>query len=306
MRLKHYALKTEKSYIDWIKRYILYHDKRHPSEMGKPEIEAFLTHLATERNVAAATQNQAFNALRFLYEDFMKTPLPDDIQSVRARKPRKRPVVMTHEETLAVLGMLEGDVRLVAKLLYGCGLRLMESLRLRVKDIDFSMKEITVRDGKGDKDRVTVLPDSLCDELKTHLEKVKRIHEADLADGRGSVHLPNALAVKSPNAPKEWIWQYVFPSKSLSKDPRSGEIRRHHINESSLQKAVKQAARRAGIDKRITPHVFRHSFATQLLINGYDIRTVQELLGHNDVSTTQIYTHVINRGAKAVKSPLDG
>lgn len=301
-RFKHQSIRTERAYVDWVRRYVLFHNKRHPKEMGVPEIEAFLTHLAVHRKVAASTQNQALNALIFLYREVLQIELPDKINAVRAQKPPKLPTVMTTAEVQQVLHGLSGVHLLMAKLLYGSGLRLMECIRLRVKDLDFPRRQLAVRDGKGAKDRVTMLPSSVMPLLHEH---VKLIHEDDLNQGYGSVYLPNALARKYPNAAKAWIWQYVFPSSSLSTDPRSGLVRRHHMHESSLQKAVRQAVHLSGIPKRITCHTFRHSFATHLLENGYDIRTVQELLGHSDVKTTMIYTHVLNRGGMAVRSPLD-
>ena len=305
LRLKHYSIRTEQSYISWMRRYILFHNKRHPKEMGRKEIEAFLTHLAVNRAVSASTQNQAFNALLFLYRDVLGIDIDGPIQSVRAKKPQKVPTVMSREETSKVIQALEGTHRLMAMLMYGCGLRLMECVRLRVKDIDFSMNQIVVRDGKGAKDRVTVFPENVRTTLESHLDRVRMMHRDDLAKGYGGVYLPYALARKYRNAEREWMWQYVFPSKNLSKDPRSGKIRRHHINESTLQKSVKKAVKLAGISKRVTCHTFRHSFATHLLEDGYDIRTVQELLGHNDLATTMIYTHVLNKGGRAVRSPLD-
>ncbi|MCK4470914.1 MAG: integron integrase [Anaerolineae bacterium] len=298
-------MRTEQAYVNWIKRYILFHDKRHPREMGAAEIEAFLTYLAVDRNVAASTQNQALSALLFLYRQVLKQDLVGSIDSVRAKRPKRLPTVLTKEETLRVIGFLSGTHQLMAKLLYGSGLRLMECVRLRVKDVDFAQRQIIVRDGKGMKDRVTMLPDVLIQRLREHLQHTRHIHEDDLAKGYGSVYLPFALERKYPNADREWLWQYVFPATRLSTDPRTGITRRHHINESSLQKAVRRAAKRAGIDKRVTCHTFRHSFATHLLEDGYDIRTVQELLGHKDVKTTMIYTHVLNRGPLAVRSPLD-
>jgi len=273
--------------------------------MGKPEIEDFLSHLAQNLNVAASTQNQAFNAVLFLYNQVLNQPLDDKINAIRAKKPRRLPTVMTPAESMAVIKALSGTNQLMATVLYGCGLRLIECIRLRVKDIDFAMNQVVVRDGKGKIDRITVLPESIKKELQLHLEYVKTIHQNDLSRGYGSVYLPYALSRKYPNAKREWGWQYVFPSKRLSKDPRTGNIRRHHIHENSLQKAVKKAVRLTFINKPISCHTFRHSFATHLLENGYDIRTVQELLGHKDVSTTMIYTHVLNRGGKAVRSPID-
>ncbi|OGO40290.1 MAG: integrase, partial [Chloroflexi bacterium RBG_16_57_9] len=280
------------------------HGTRHPNEIGAAEVEAFLTHLAVEGNVAASTQNQAFSALLFLYREVLHQDL-GPIDALRAKKPKRLPTVLTKEEVRRVLGHLSGAHQLMAKLLYGSGLRLMECLRLRVKDIDLAQRAIIVRDGKGMEDRVTMLPDSLIAPLQEHLQRVKRLHEEDLAKGYGAVYLPYALDRKYPNAEREWAWQYVFPSDRLSVDPRSSVVRRHHLDESGLQKVIRQAAQRAGIPKPVGPHTFRHSFATHLLENGYDIRTVQELLGHKDVKTTMIYTHVLNRGGLAVRSPLD-
>ena len=305
IRLKHYSIRTEQSYVAWIKRYILFHQKRHPNEMGSAEIEAFLTHLAVKENVAASTQNQALSALLFLYREVLRQDLDGPIDSIRAKKPKRLPTVLTKDEVRRVIGELSGAHRLMAQLLYGSGLRLMECVRLRVKDIDFTQHLMIVRDGKGQEDRITMLPDSLIAPLQEHLQRVKRLHQEDLARGHGSVYLPFALERKYPNAGREWIWQYVFPANRLSVDPHTGIVRRHHVDESNLQKAVREAARQTGIAKRVTCHTFRHSFATHLLENGYDIRTVQELLGHKDVKTTMIYTHVLNRGPMAVRSPLD-
>ncbi len=306
LRVKHYSIRTEKSYVSWIRRYILFHGKRHPKDMGVPEIEAFLTHLAVEENVAASTQNQALSALLFLYTQVLDKDLSRDvIDAVRAKKPKRLPVVLTRDEAMAVLAALSGTSQLVARLLYGSGLRLIECLRLRVKDLDFAYRQIIVRDGKGQKDRVTILPAVLVDPLQAHLRRVRMIHQRDLDRGYGSVYLPYALERKYPSAHKEWCWQYVFPAQSRSTDPRSGVVRRHHLSESTVQKAVRRAARLAGIDKLVGCHTFRHSFATHLLEDGYDIRTVQELLGHKDVKTTMVYTHVLNKGGLAVRSPLD-
>ena len=305
LRRKHYSLRTEQSYVDWIKRFILFHGKRHPAEMGRVEVTAFLTHLAVERNVAASTQNQALSAILFLYRNVLEQELEWVEGFERPKRPARLPVVLTSEEARAVLGQLEGAKWLMASLLYGSGLRLMECLRLRVKDIDFGYGQILVRDGKGAKDRVTVLPGTLTEPLKAHLDKVRALHQRDLEAGYGEVSLPYALERKYPRAPREWAWQYVFPSRKLSSDPRSGAIRRHHLDEDVLQRAVKAAARIADVRKPVSCHAFRHSFATHLLEAGYDIRTVQELLGHSDVSTTMIYTHVMNKGGRGVKSPLD-
>jgi integron integrase len=305
MRFKHYSLRTEKTYREWIKRFILFHGKRHPREMGSFEIERFLSDLAVQRNVAAATQNQAFNALIFLYHQVLHLD-PGRIQDVeRAKRPERLPVVLTPEETERVLGVMTGTYQLMARLLYGAGLRLMECVRLRVKDVDFGQNHILVRDGKGFKDRMTVLPEVVQGPLKGHLQRVKILHEEDLARGNGQVHLPYALERKYPNANREWGWQYVFPAAGASRDPRSGRVQRHHVNEQKLQRAVKEAVRTSGVVKPASCHTFRHSFATHLLESGTDIRTVQELLGHNDVTTTQIYTHVMKKPGLGVRSPLD-
>lgn len=305
IRLKHYSIRTEQAYVDWIKRFILHFDKRHPSDLGATEVEVFLTHLAVQGRVAAATQNQAKSALLFLYKAVLEMELPwlDDIE--KAKAPKRLPVVLTQAEVQQVLGRLQGPHWLVASLLYGSGLRILEALRLRVKDIDFSRREILVRDGKGFKDRVTMLPATLAPQLQAHLQRVKALHEQDLQAGFGAVYLPYALDRKYPQAARDWGWQYVFPSGKLAVDPRSGETRRHHVQDQAVQRAVRQAVREAGLVKLATPHTFRHSFATHLLEGGYDIRTVQELLGHADVSTTMIYTHVLNKGGRGVTSPLD-
>ena len=304
LQLKHYSYRTEQAYVDWITRYILYHGKRHPQDMGSAEVQAFLTHLAVEKNVAASTQNQALSALLFLYREVLHQDL-ENLNALRAKKPKRLPTVLTRDETLRVIGGMKGVHQLMAKLLYGSGLRLMECVRLRVKDVDFAQHQIVVRDAKGEQDRVTVLPDSLVAPLQEHLQRVKQLHERGLDKGQGTVDLPYALERKYPNANHEWGWQYVFPSERLSTDPRSGRTHRHHVDPSSLQKAVREAARLAKIVKPVGPHTFRHSFATHLLQANYDIRTVQELLGHKDVKTTMIYTHVLNRGGLAVRSPLD-
>ncbi|PZD72427.1 Tyrosine recombinase XerD [Acaryochloris thomasi RCC1774] len=305
LRVKHYAYKTEECYVNWIRRFILFHNKQHPNMMGPVEVEAFLTHLAVHDHVAASTQNQALSALLFLYRDVLHRDLGENINAIRAKRSQHLPTVLTPDEALAVIAQLSGVYRLVAQLLYGSGLRLKEALRLRVKDLDFSQNQISVREAKGSKSRFTMLPVCIADPLKEHLQGVKRLHQQDLEQGYGSVYLPYALERKYPDADRQWIWQYVFPSSQRSIDPRSQMTRRHHLNESSQQKAVKQAARKTGINKRISCHTFRHSFATHLLQNNYDIRTVQELLGHKDVKTTMIYTHVLNKGGKGVLSPLD-
>ncbi|MEM7028810.1 MAG: integron integrase [Chloroflexota bacterium] len=305
MRRQQYAYSTEESYVQWIIRFIQFHRLRHPREMGVPEIEAFLTDLAVRQQVTASTQNQAFSAMLFLYKQVLQQQLDGPINARRARKSTRLPTVMTQSEVHQVISELSFEHQLLAQLLYGGGLRLMEGLRLRVKDIDFAQHQLVVRAGKGNKDRVTILPESVHQTLQMHLARVKRIHEKDLADGFGKVYLPFALARKYPNANSEWRWQFVFPSRKLSVNPRDNIVCRHHLDESYFRKAVKQAAQKAKLTKVITPHVFRHSFATHLLENGYDIRTVQELLGHQSVETTMIYTHVLNRGPQAVRSPLD-
>jgi integron integrase len=291
--------------VQWIKRFIFFHGKRHPQELGAAEVEAFLTHLAVEGNVSASTQNQALSALLFLYREVLGIELPwmDDV--VRAKKPQRLPSVLTRDEVNSVLECMDGVYGVMARLLYGTGMRLMEVCRLRVKDVDFGLREILVREGKGAKDRVTMLPDTLVQPLQLHLAKRRRLYEDDLAKGMAEVFLPDALARKYPNAANDWAWQYVFPSGSYSVDPRSGRERRHHIDEKLLQRAMKKAVGLSGITKLATPHTLRHSFATHLLEAGYDIRTVQELLGHSDVSTTMIYTHVLNKGGRGVVSPLD-
>jgi integron integrase len=305
IRMRHYSLRTEQAYVDWARRFILFHNKRHPKEMGAGELRDFLSHLAVDRNVSASTQNQAKSALLFLYREVLKIELPWLDEVISAKTAKRLPVVLTQVEMRDLLNAMSGTMGLMASLLYGTGMRLMEGLRLRVKDVEFSRREIIVREGKGNKDRVTVLPENVILPLKAHLEKVKALHERDLAAGFGEVFLPDALAVKYPSAPKAWGWQFVFPSPVRSIDPRSGVERRHHVYETSVQRAVREASRLAGIHKPVTPHVLRHSFATHLLQAGYDIRTVQELLGHADVSTTMIYTHVLNKGGRGVKSPLD-
>ena len=305
IRLKHYSIRTEQTYTDWIRRFILFHGKRHPSEMAEIEVTQFLTSLARDGNVAASTQNQALSALLFLYKEVLKQEIGwlDSIE--RAKKPARLPVVLTRDEVHKIFAHLHGTHRLMASLLYGSGLRLMECVRLRVKDVDFAYASITVRDGKGGKDRVTMLPLNVATPLERHLIKVKAQHEEDLESGFGTVYLPTALERKFPSAPKEWCWQYVFPSPRITADPRSDLSRRHHIEESSLQMAMKKAVVAAKINKPASCHSLRHSFATHLLENGSDIRTVQELLGHKDVSTTMIYTHVLNRPGIGVRSPLD-
>jgi integron integrase len=304
IRIKHYSYRTEESYLDWVRRFILFNNKRHPNDMGAPEIRAFLAYLATQRNVAASTQNQALSAILFLYREVLHKEIEPILLS-HAKRPERLPTVLTRDEVLTVIHQLSGNHKLMAQLLYGSGLRLMDCLRLRIQDIDFEYKTITVRDGKGEKDRVTPLPDSILPDLRRQIERVRLLHEEDLAAGCGEVYLPYALENKYPHAACELIWQYLFPASKRSLDPRTGKERRHHLDATGLQRAVKAATQKAGLPKRVSCHTFRHSFATHLLQNGYDIRTVQELLGHKDVRTTMIYTHVLQRGGLAVKSPLD-
>jgi integron integrase len=306
IRTKGYSIRTEQAYVDWIRRFILFHNKRHPDEMGKREVEAFLTHLAVNRDVAPSTQNQALSALLFLYRAVLDRELPWFDGVTRAKKPSRLPVVLTADEAARLLKRLSGEKWLMASLLYGAGLRLLECLRLRVHDIEFDRRQILVRNGKGGKDRVTVLPGPVAQPLKRQIERVRIIHEEDLSEGYGEVYLPFALERKYPNAARAFGWQYIFPAGKRAKDPRSSKIRRHHVGESVLQRAVKQAVRDAGIEKPASCHSLRHSFATHLLERGQDIRTVQELLGHKDIRTTQIYTHVMGRGAWGVMSPLEG
>ena len=304
-RSRHYSLRTEQSYVGWIKRYIFFHQKKHPAAMGADEVNQFLSHLAVEGGVSASTQNQALSALLFLYAVVLNQPLPRLHELVRARRPRRLPEVMSRAEIRAVLGQMNGPMLLVATLLYGTGMRLLECLRLRVKDINFDRGEILVRDGKGRTDRRTMLPERLRAPLQSQLEQARGIFDQDRLEGQAGVFLPDALARKYPAAGQEWGWQWVFPSSRLSEDPRSGLTRRHHMDESRVQKAVRAAAIAAEVGRRVSCHTFRHSFATHLLENGYDIRTVQELLGHKDVATTMVYTHVLNRGAMGVESPFD-
>lgn len=305
IRTLHDSIRTEEAYLKWIREFIIIQGKRHPGELGAREISTFLSYLARERNIAASTQNQALSALLFLYREVLDQPIDwvDDIE--RAKRPQRLPVVFTKAETQAVLAHLSGDKWLMASPLYGSGMRLMECVRLRVKDIDFAQSQIIVREGKGDKDRVTMLPSPLTEPLKRELERARSLHEMDLREGFGGVYLPYALARKYPGADREWCWQYVFPASKRSLDPRAGREQRHHIGETALQKAVKTAIRQAGITKPGSCHTFRHSFATHLLEAGYDIRTIQELMGHSDVSTTMIYTHVLNKGGRGVRSPLE-
>lgn len=307
LRIKHYSPRTEDTYLQWAKNYILFHNKRHPKDMGIPEIRQFLTHLASTREVSESTQNQAFSAILFLYRHVLHIELGElELAQFRPQRVKTVPTVLSKDEIKRLFNSLIGTYKLIAQVMYGGGLRVMETMRLRVKDIDFENHQIIVRDGKGEDDRFTILPDSIIQPLQLHLQHVKIIHQKDLADGYGMVHLPYALERKYPNANKDWLWQYIFPASNISTDKRTGIARRHHIHESFVQKTIREAARRAKIDKHVTPHVLRHSFATHLLQNGYDIRTIQELLGHKDVKTTMIYTHVLQRGGLAVKSPLDG
>ncbi|MGZ8175857.1 MULTISPECIES: integron integrase [Methylobacter] len=305
IRVKHYSIRTETQYVQWVKRFILFHNKRHPQEMGTTEVEAFLTHLAVNGHVSASTQNQALSALLFLYKEVLGIDLPWLNNVVRAKQPQRLPVVLTRSEVREVLARMKGMHGLMANMLYGTGMRLMECVRLRVKDVDFERNEILIRDGKGGKDRVTMLPSSIATGLQAQVEQRRMLFEDDKRIGKANVFLPDALATKYPNAATEWCWQYIFPSGSYSVDPRSGMERRHHIDEKLLQRAMKKAVQAAGVAKPATPHTLRHSFATHLLEAGYDIRTVQELLGHSDVSTTMIYTHVLNKGGRGVLSPLD-
>lgn len=305
IRIRHYSLRTEEVYVGWVRRFILFHGKRHPGGMGASEVEAFLSHLATKKGVSAATQNQAKAAILFLYKHVLEMELPWLNEVVQAKPGRRLPVVLTPGEVRRLLDQMEGTTRLIGRLLYGTGLRLLEGLRLRVKDVEFERREVVVREGKGSKDRLTMLPAALVDEMKGHLGKVRDLFEQDRRDGLAGVWLPDALAAKYPHAATAWAWQWLFPSPVLSRDPRSGATRRHHFHPESVQKAVRLAAQRATLAKPVSPHVLRHSFATHLLEAGQDIRTIQELLGHKDVETTMIYTHVLNRGGLGVASPLD-
>ena len=305
IRVKHYSIRTEQQYVQWVRRFIVFHGKRHPRDMGVAEVEAFLTHLAVDGLVSASTQNQALSALLFLYKEVLGVNLPWLADVTRAKTPQRLPVVLTQDEVRRVLVQMDGVYGLLARLLYGTGMRLMEAMRLRVKDIEFTRGEIVVRDGKGGKDRMTMLPHALKADLQAHLLKRHEQFQEDVQAGKGGVYLPDALARKYPNASTQWAWQYVFASGSYSIDPRSGEVRRHHLDEKLLQRAMKKAVSAAGITKLATPHTLRHSFATHLLERGQDIRTIQELLGHKDVTTTMIYTHVMNKGGLGVVSPLD-
>ena len=305
LRRLHYSYRTETSYLQWIKRFVAFHDRRHPRDMGETEITAFLNYLANERKVAASTQNQALSAILFLYKKVLDLDLDWLSDLDRARRPKRLPVVLTSDEVSEVLRFTEGTTGLMLSLLYGTGMRLMECVRLRAKDIDFGYRQIWVRSGKGNKDRVTILPETLIRPLEWHLEQVRRVHTRDLEAGFGSVDLPHAMARKSPAAAYDWGWQFVFPSAKRTADRETGEITRHHVSPDTPGRALREAVRRAGIPKRVTVHTLRHTFATHLLENGYDIRTVQQLLGHSNVNTTMIYTHVLNKGGRAVRSPLD-
>lgn len=305
IRVKHYSIRTEMQYLQWVKRFILFHNKRHPRTMGGKEVEVFLSHLATHGNVSASTQNQALSALLFLYREVLEQNLPWMDEVIRAKKPQRLPVVLSKQEVVKILDHMQGTYGLIARLLYGTGMRIMECCRLRIQDIDFDRGELLIRNGKGAKDRVTMLPKSLIEPLKAHLTWRKTVFDGDAAKDKAEVYLPDALERKYPGAATSWSWQYVFCSGSYSVDPRSGHERRHHLDEKLIQRAVKKAVTEAGITKLATPHTLRHSFATHLLESGYDIRTVQELLGHSDVSTTMIYTHVLNKGGRGVASPLD-
>ncbi|GJQ63734.1 MAG: integron integrase [Melioribacteraceae bacterium] len=305
IRVKNYSIRTEIAYINWVKRFIAFHENRHPKELNSEHIKNYLTHLVVKQNVSPSTQNQALNAIIFLYNNVLNIELDDFNNFQRAKKPKRLPHVFTHEQAIDVINQLDGNFKLMASLLYGSGLRLLEVLRLRVKDVDPGRKQLLIREAKGKKDRYSILPKTLIEPLKIQLKKVEMLHFQDLSNGFGEVYLPGAIAEKYPNASKTLDWQYVFPSPRISKDPRSGKNLRHHIHESNLQREIKNAIRKTDIRFPASAHTFRHTFATQLLINGYDIRTVQELLGHNDVSTTMIYTHVINKTADNIKSPLD-
>lgn len=305
LRRRHYSPRTERAYCDWIRRFIVHHGKRHPGGMGSPEVRAFLDHLARERNVSASTQNQALAALLFLYNDVLAITLERQVPLIRAKRPERIPVVLTPTEVSSLLSRLDGTAHLMASLLYGAGLRLLECARLRVKDIDLERREIRVRDGKGRKDRLAPLPIALVGGLRLHVQSIHQQHQSDLRSGAGYVEIPDALRTKYPNAPREWPWQWLFPATRGYVHPQTGERRRHHLHETVVQRAVRQAALAAQLSKRVSCHTLRHSFATHLLEAGYDIRTIQELLGHRDVATTMIYTHVLNRGALGVQSPLD-
>ena len=305
LRVRHYSLRTEEAYINWIKRYIYFHNKKHPESLGEKEIAGFLSYLATEKHVSASTQNQALSALLFLYKQVLEVELDWLNDVVRAKRPKRLPVVLSRPQLLQLFSLMDGRNKLMAELMYGSGMRLMECLRLRVKDIDFEYQHILVRSGKGNKDRVTVLPSNLIGRLSDQLDYAHNLHNTDLDEGFGRVHLPYALNRKYPNADREWGWQYVFPSGNRSRDPLDGQIKRHHLDEKNVQRAIRNAANKAGFTKPASSHTMRHCFATHLLEDGYDIRTVQQLLGHKDVKTTMIYTHVMRKGAQGVRSPLE-
>jgi len=307
MRRRHYSIHTERSYCDWVKRYIFFHNMKSRDDLaeGEKKVEAFLTDLAVNRNVSKSTQNQAMNALVFLYKHVLRLPFDEKIDAVRSSKNPKIPVVLSRDEVARILGVMHGVPQLVVKLLYGCGLRIKEATRLRVQDIDFEMKSVIVRSGKGDKDRVTTFPDNIASLLRDHLLTVEAVHKRDILNGHGEVYLPNALSRKYPGAAKKWGWQYLFPAGKVSIDPRGGKTRRHHIDDSVVNKGIKKAVSLVGIDKKVSAHTFRHCFATHLLQRGVDIRTVQALLGHKNLNTTMIYTHVLKQGGHGVTSPLD-
>lgn len=305
IRTKQYSYKTEQAYLNWIRRYILFHDNQHPKALTSEDLETYLSFLAVEKNVAASTQNQALSAILFLYNEVLDIPLDTDLQFIGAKRPKRLPVVLSKDEVQQVLARMTGTTKIIAQLLYGSGLRISEAIRLRVQDIDFARSQILVRDGKGAQDRITMLPEIVVPALKEHLVHVQYLHQEDLENGYGQVFMPDALARKYPNAEREWIWQYIFPSKIITENRNDGVLRRHHISPSTVQTAVHNAARSAKLSKHVTPHTFRHSFATHLLEAGYGIRTVQELLGHKHVQTTMVYTHVLRKGPKAVHSPLD-
>jgi integron integrase len=305
LRTRHYSRRTETAYVAWVRRFVLFHGERRPSELGAPEVTGYLSHLASVAKVSASTQNQAFSALIFLYRDVLGRELAGLADTPRAKRPERLPLVLAPEEVRAVLRRMQGLPRLMSSLMYGAGLRLLECCRLRVKDVDFARREITVHDGKGRKDRVTVLPDRLVPQLQAHVDRVQQQHRGDLEGAAGYVELPDALARKYPNAAREWAWQWVFPASRIHVDGETGERRRHHLHETVLQRAFAAAVRESGLAKPASCHTLRHSFATHLLETGYDIRTIQELLGHSDVSTTMVYTHVLNRGGRGVRSPLD-
>jgi integron integrase len=305
LRFHHYAYNTEKSYVSWILQYIRFHNKKHPKDMGKHEIEAFLSHLAVNRNVTASTQNQALNAILFLYKQVLHIEADMEIRATRARQSQRLPVVLSREQVAQIMTLLNDKPRLMAKLMYGCGLRSLEVIRLRIQDIDFEQKQIVAREAKGNKDRVTFLPQNLIEPLQKQIDNVRNVHDADIRNGYGEVYLPNALARKYPNAARSLAWQYLFPAIDISTDPRSGKQMRHHVDKTTFRKALAAAVKKLNFNKRVSPHVLRHSFATHLLEDGVNIRMVQMLLGHKDVKTTEIYTHVMSTQFDTVQSPLD-